>query len=575
MNIQDFISKKITEIVFNLDMNLTFDPQVRQCNDIKFGDYQANGVISISKKLKQSPILLAKKIAMQLELHTCIKKIELSPQGFINIFLDHQWIEGQIDYMDQASHLGIKSEKNETIIIDYSSPNVAKEMHVGHMRSTVIGDCIARTLEFLGHRVIRANHIGDWGTSFGIIIAWIKLQKKEKKTLLFHNIEKIYCDAKKKFDTDKKFASKVRKYVVKLQNEDKNCLHIWKKLVDISLKKNQKVYNLLNVTLQPKHIMGESLYKHMLPDIVKDLKQKGIAHESAGATVVFLDKYKNKKGQPLGFLIQKKDGGYLYATTDIACVKYRFENFQPNRILYFVDARQHEHFKKVWSIAQKANYIPKSVQLKHYMFGMVLNKNGHPFKTREGNTVKLISLLNEAITRASKFITEKKPNISSKELKNISKCIGIGAIKYADLSKKRTSNYIFDWNQMLHLNGNTAPYIQYAYTRIQSILKKSDILEKKIFLHKVNLKKDQEIQLAIRLLQFEETIIAVSKEAMPHIMCNYLYELSVLFSKFYENFLIFSSNKLINMNRLKLVHLTGKIIKQGLNMLGIETTNKM
>jgi arginyl-tRNA synthetase len=338
---------------------------------------------------------------------------------------------------------------------------------------------------------------------------------------------------------------------------------------------NIATYKRLNVTLSLEDTMGESIYNSMLPNIVTDLKQKGLAVESEGAIVVFLDEYKNKEGEPMGVIIQKRDGGYLYATTDIACAKYRYETLHADRILYYTDSRQHQHLEQVWAIVHKAKYVPESLKLEHHMFGMMLGKDGKPFKTRSGDTVKLNDLLDEACERATTLIRSKNPDLTESELAEIVDAVAIGAVKYADLSKNRTTDYVFDWDNMLSFEGNTAPYLQYAYTRVLSIFKKSNIAEDSLT-GNISLETDKERALATRLIQFDETISTVAREGTPHVLCAYLYEIATLFSSFYENCPILTADSVsLKQSRLKLACLTAKTLKIGLDMLGIKTVEKM
>ena len=349
---------------------------------------------------------------------------------------------------------------------------------------------------------------------------------------------------------------------------------MWRKLVDITMKQNQRNYDRLNVTLTDKDVMGESLYNPMLPGIVADLEAKGLAVKDDGAVVVFLNEFKNKEGDPLGVIIQKKDGGYLYATTDIACAKYRYETLHADRILYFTDSRQSQHLQQVWLIVRKAGYVPESVTWDHFNFGMMLGKDNKPFKTRTGGTVKLADLLDEAVERAEKLISEKSTNLSAEEQRQVAEVVGIGAVKYADLSKNRTTDYVFDWDNMLTFEGNTAPYIQYAYTRIRSIFANSGIDPQQLA-GEIQIKDDKERQLALTLLKFEEAINAVVKEGTPHVLCAYLYDLAGAFSSFYEHCPILNQAEEVKQSRLKLAALTAKVLKQGLDLLGIKTVEKM
>lgn len=576
MNIQALLSDKVSQALIAAGAPADSEAQVRQSAKAQFGDYQANGVMAVAKKLGMPPRQLAEKIIELLDLTGIASKIEIAGPGFINIFLDRQWVAKKVEYALTAAKLGVAPVKPQTVVVDYSAPNVAKQMHVGHLRSTIIGDAAVRTLEFLGHNVIRANHVGDWGTQFGMLIAYLeKMQNENASDMGLSDLELFYQQAKKTYDEDEDFAQRARAYVVKLQSGDEYCRTMWCKLVDITMAQNQIAYDRLNVTLTKNDVMGESLYNTMLPGIIADLKAKGLAVESEGATVVYLDEYKNKDGEPMGVIIQKKDGGYLYTTTDIACAKYRYETLGANRVLYYIDSRQHQHLKQAWTIARKAGYVPESVSLEHHMFGMMLGKDGKPFKTRSGGTVKLSDLLDEAIERAGKLIVEKNPDMSAAELKQVVDAVGIGAVKYADLSKSRTTDYIFDWDNMLALDGNTAPYMQYAYTRVVSVFKRAGIDESSLMLPLV-ITEDREAVLATRLLQFEEVITAVAREGTPHVMCSYLYDLAGLFSSFYEHCQILNAeSEEIRQSRLKLAMLTAKTLKQGLDTLGIQTVERM
>jgi len=576
VNIQALLSDKVTQALVAAGAPANSEALVRQSAKAQFGDYQANGVMGAAKILGIAPRQLAEQVLTHLELDGIANKVEIAGPGFINIFLDPAWLAKQVEAALADERLGVAPVKPQTIVVDYSAPNVAKEMHVGHLRSTIIGDASVRTLEFLGHNVIRANHVGDWGTQFGMLIAYLeKMQNEHANEMDLSDLEAFYREAKKHYDEDAAFAERARAYVVKLQGGDEYCREMWRKLVDITMSQNQKNYQRLNVTLTKDDVMGESLYNSMLPGIVADLKAKGLAVESEGATVVFLDEYKNKDGEPMGVIIQKKDGGYLYTTTDIACAKYRYETLGADRVLYYIDSRQHQHLMQAWTIVRKAGYVPDSVSLEHHMFGMMLGKDGKPFKTRSGGTIKLSDLLDEAVERAGKLIAEKNPDLSSEELAKLVDVVGIGAVKYADLSKSRTTDYIFDWDNMLAFEGNTAPYMQYAYTRVSSVFKRAGIDEKSLT-GDIVLTEDREKALAARLIQFEETITQVAREGTPHVMCTYLYDLAGLFSSFYEACPILTAESEEQRNsRLKLAALTARTLKTGLDTLGIETVERM
>ncbi|EOA2695291.1 arginine--tRNA ligase [Citrobacter freundii] len=577
MNIQALLSEKVSQAMIAAGAPADCEPQVRQSAKVQFGDYQANGMMAVAKKLGMAPRQLAEQVLTHLDLNGIASKVEIAGPGFINIFLDPTFLAKHVQQALASDRLGVTQPTKQTVVVDYSAPNVAKEMHVGHLRSTIIGDAAVRTLEFLGHKVIRANHVGDWGTQFGMLIAWLEKQQQENAgEMALADLEGFYRDAKKHYDEDEAFAERARSYVVKLQGGDEYFREMWRKLVDITMSQNQLTYDRLNVTLTRDDVMGESLYNPMLPGIVADLKAKGLAVESEGATVVFLDEYKNKEGEPMGVIIQKKDGGYLYTTTDIACAKYRYETLHADRVLYYIDSRQHQHLMQAWTIVRKAGYVPDSVPLEHHMFGMMLGKDGKPFKTRAGGTVKLADLLDEALERARRLVAEKNPDMPADELEKLANAVGIGAVKYADLSKNRTTDYIFDWDNMLAFEGNTAPYMQYAYTRVLSVFRKADIDESALANAQVIINEDREAQLAARLLQFEETLTVVAREGTPHVMCAYLYDVAGLFSGFYEHCPILSAeNEEIRNSRLKLAQLTAKTLKLGLDTLGIETVERM
>ena len=577
MNIQQLLTQRVSQAMILAGADNNCDALIKQSAKVQFGDYQANGIMATAKKLGMPPRALAEKVLQHLDIDDIADKVEIAGPGFINIFLKNSWIAEQNEIALSSDKLNITlPTKPQTIVVDYSAPNVAKEMHVGHLRSTIIGDASVRVLSFLGHKVIRANHVGDWGTQFGMLIAYLeKMQNEHANNMELSDLESFYRAAKKHYDEDEAFAEKARNYVVKLQGGDEYCRDMWRKLVDITMTQNIATYKRLNVTLTVEDTMGESIYNSMLPGIVADLKQKKLAVESEGAIVVFLDEYKNKEGEPMGVIIQKRDGGYLYATTDIACAKYRYETLHADRILYYTDSRQHQHLEQVWTILHKAKYVPESLQLEHHMFGMMLGKDGKPFKTRSGDTVKLNDLLDEACERASSLIRSKNPELSEAELSQIVDAVAIGAVKYADLSKNRTTDYVFDWDNMLSFEGNTAPYLQYAYTRVLSVFRKSDISEDSLT-GDISLDSDKERALATRLIQFDEAITTVEKEGTPHVLCAYLYEIATLFSSFYENCPILTAeNENLKQSRLKLASLTAKTLKVGLDMLGIKTVDKM
>ncbi|MDG6472221.1 arginine--tRNA ligase [Glaesserella parasuis] len=575
MNIQHILSEKIKQAMIVAGAEQNVEPLVRQSGKVQFGDYQANGIMGAAKKLGLNPREFAQKVVDNVDLNGIAEKLEIAGPGFINIFLAPTWLAQQTENAFGDDKLGIHLNQAQTVVVDYSSPNVAKEMHVGHLRSTIIGDGVVRALEFLGNKVIRANHVGDWGTQFGMLIAYLeKMENEHASEMELSDLEAFYRAAKEHYDNDEVFAEKARNYVVKLQSGDDYCRTMWKKLVNITMQQNQHNYNRLNVTLTENDVMGESLYNPMLPEIVADLKAQGLAVEDDGALVVFLEEFKNKDGDPMGVIVQKKDGGFLYTTTDIAAAKYRYETLKADRALVFSDTRQSQHMQQAWLITRKAGYVPDSFSLEHHNFGMMLGKDGKPFKTRTGGTVKLADLLDEAVERAEKLIAEKNPDLTASEKQAVVEAVAIGAVKYSDLSKNRTTDYVFDWDNMLSFEGNTAPYMQYAYTRVRSIFSRAGN-DPNSLTGNIVLIDEKERNLAIKLLQFEEAVMVVAKDGTPHVLCQYLYELAGIFSSFYEAYPILNAEESIKQSRLKLAHLTAKTLKQGLDLLGIKTVEKM
>lgn len=554
---------------------LTDQPIILQpAKNRDFGDYQINGVMGAAKKTRQNPRELAQRVADALQQNPLIATAEVAGPGFINLKLRPEKLAQYIKTSLQDEHLGIaRNSKPQTIVIDYSSPNLAKEMHVGHLRSSIIGDSLNRVLTFLGHKVIAQNHVGDWGTQFGMLVAYlIEQQQNGRADLELADLEQFYRNAKVRFDEDKNFADTARDYVVKLQSGDASVLALWQQFVQTSLQHAQAVYKKLGLKLLPADVTGESFYNDQLQSTVNELLAKGIAVDSDGTKVVFLDEFKNQDNEPAAFIIQKKDGGFLYASTDLACLRYRINTLHGNRLLYVVDARQSLHFDELFTVARKAGWLPDTVHAEHVPFGTMMGKDGKPFKTRSGDTVKLMDLLNEAVTRASALVASKNPELSADDIAHIGEVVGIGAVKYADLSKNRTSDYIFDWDSMLSFEGNTAPYLQYAYTRVQSVFRKAGTWDNNAA---ITLNEAMEQQLAVELLKFEDVLDSVANTSYPHYLAAYLYQIATLFSRFYEACPILKADEATRNSRLQLTSLTGKTLQQGLALLGIETLETM
>jgi arginyl-tRNA synthetase len=532
----------------------------------EFGDFQYNGVMAVAKKLGSNPrdiaLLLAEKIRGDM-----IRKVEVAGPGFINLHIDNNWLARRITDIFDSEDLSINKDANpSTIVIDYSGPNMAKEMHVGHLRSTIIGDSLANLFEFLGHIVVRQNHIGDWGTQFGMLIAYLEEVHKNENFDELKNLENFYKLAKKKFDDDPDFADKAREYVVKIQSGNRHCLELWRKFIDISLSHCDEVYEKLGIGLTKDDVRAESFYNDLLPFVIKKLANSGLLQVSDGAKCVFLP------NSEVPLIVQKSDGGYLYASTDLAAIDYRNNVLNAKRICYVVDARQSEHFAGVFWTAKESGICKRDVKLEHIAFGTMMDKSGKPFKTRDGGTIKLIDLLDEAVIRAKDTIKD-RANFSNHEVSSLAKIIGIGAVKYSDLSINRESNYIFDWDKMLSFEGNTSLYMQYAYARIQSILKKFD----GEILGSVEIGSDIEHKLAIMLLSFEDILQKAAHDATPHTITTYLYDLATIFMRFYEQNPILREDVEYNvkMSRLILSSVTARTIKKGLEILGIEVVDRL
>lgn len=557
----------------------------------KFGDYQANGVMSAAKRLKTNPRKLAEELIATVDLSDLAEKVEVAGPGFINITLKKDFLQDKIAENLKDDRLGVPpASRSERIVIDYSSPNLAKEMHVGHLRSTIIGDALVRLLDFLGHNVIRQNHVGDWGTQFGMLVAYLdKLQKDlppeqtdlknsdaPRNSLFIEDLEEYYRQAKQLFDTDENFANLARQCVVKLQSGNPETLQSWQRFKNLSWQHCRKIYEKLGVLLTEQDIRGESAYNDDLPEVIKALEEKGLLTESQGAKCIFLDELKDKDGNALPVIVQKSDGGYLYATTDLAAIRYRVEKLKADRILYVTDSRQSLHFQQVFAVARKAGFASEGVRLEHIAFGMMLSPDGKPFKTREGGTVKLMDLLDEAEQRAYKLVREKSPHLPEDEKRKIAHVVGIGAVKYADLSQHRLSDYVFDLDKMLSLEGNTAPYMQYAYARIRSIFRKnkSDKNDEQIT-DSIVIEHPAERTLVLKLLQFAEAIESATSDYFPHLLCNYLYDLAGAFTTFYESCPVLKSSEPIRSSRLQLCQLTARTLRTGLGLLGIGTVEQM
>jgi arginyl-tRNA synthetase len=538
---------------------------IRPCADPKFGDYQANGVLAAAKQRGENPRTLAEKIVAELDVAGFCEPPTVAGAGFINFRLKPSFVAEQL-----AAAGAPKAAQPKTIVIDFSSPNVAKPMHVGHIRSTIIGDCLARVARFLGHRVITDNHIGDWGTQFGMLIVGWKKYRDDAALARdpIAELERLY-----KFVHEHGDREEAKRELVSLQQGNAENLAIWQKIIELSRQEFEKTYRRLGVTFD--YTLGESFYNPMLPEVVRELRQRGLAVESDGAICVFLEGYNTP------VIIQKADGGFLYATTDLATLKYRIERWNPDEIVYVTDARQRLHFEQLFAIARK--WFPATPELRHVWFGSILGEDGKPLKTREGAPVKLSELLDEAEERALKIVNEKNPELPEDVRRQIARVVGIGAVKYADLSQNRTTDYVFSWSKMLAMTGNTAPYLQYAYVRIQSIFRKAGEAARAEASGPaaarvpaaLSLDHPAELDLGKHLLRFAETLQAVMDDDKPNWLTGYLYELTTKFSAFYENCPVLQSAEPTRSCRLALCRLSADIIRQGLNLLGIDVIEQM
>jgi len=550
------------------------DPLIAISGNEKFGDYQSNAAMGLAKILaektgqKSNPRAIAEKIKASLNLGEIATEISIAGPGFINVRLNPQWLEKQLAQLAADKNLGLAQTQNsQRVVVDYSGPNIAKEMHVGHLRSTIIGDALSRAIAAQGHEVIRQNHIGDWGTQFGMLISHLN-EMGGSEAQHIADLESFYREAKNRFDQDQAFADKARQTVVKLQGGSASERSAWQKIVEETRRSYQPLYQRLNVKLRQEHERGESFYNPFLADVVRELKEKGLAVESEGAIVVPVEGFE----APL--IIEKTGGGYLYATTDLAAIRYRIRDLKANRIIYTHDSRQSQHFAQVFATAKKAGWA-EGVSLEYAPFGTMLGEDGKPFKTRTGGTVKLKDLLDEAEDRALAVLERERPELPEDQKKSIAPAVGIGAVKYADLSKDRTSDYVFSWEQMLNFKGNSAPYLQYVYARIRSIFRKASLPFGQMQSTPIRLEAPAEIALAKQILRLGEVIDLVARELKPHHLAGYLYELAIRFSGFYENCPVLQSEEPMRSSRLALSEVTARTMATGLDLLGIGHPEQM
>ena len=525
--------------------------------------------MGVAKQLKTNPRELATQVVKELTGTPALAKTEVAGPGFINLTFSDAYLADRLASEPIVDPWGDDS----SIVIDYSSPNLAKQLHVGHLRSTVIGDAMARSFEMAGYNVIRQNHVGDWGTSFGRLLTYIN-EYAQDATIEIDQLDELNVKANNRFNDDPDFAERARTTVLKLQADDSETKKQWQEFLQISERHMQEVYDQLDVTLSPNDTRGESAYNAELPHVIEDLKRAGLLTESDGAFCVFLDQFKGKDGKTLPMLVQKTDGGYLYHTTDLATVRFRANSYHPDRILYFTDARQNLHFEMLFAVARAAGFVEDVTSLEHHAFGKILGKNGKPFSTRDGSNIPLIDLLREGYERAAKVVSAKNSDLNANEHDAIARTLAVGSIKYADLSKNRLHDYTFDWDTMLALDGNTAPYLLYAYARIHSVFTRGQI-DPGECTGKSVLTTDEEHDVALQLLRFQETLEQVIRDVKPHILCAYLYELTVRFMRFYESCPILKSEPEIKSSRLALCARTAQTLQIGFSCLGIQSLTRM
>lgn len=561
---------------------------VRPCPDPKFGDYQCNALMSLAKERKMNPRQLATDVKAKLDV-TELSDVEIAGAGFLNFRLKPAALAEALQSAARGEHLFFeKARSPQTVVIDFSSPNVAKPMHVGHIRSTILGDSLARTLRLLGHNVITDNHIGDWGTQFGkLLVGWkTQLDRTALQSDPITEMDRLYKTVNAKSETDPAVLEHARQELVKLQSGDAENLAIWREMIALSEGQFDAIYNRLGVKFD--HTYGESFYNPLLKGVVQELRDKGIAQESEGAICVFSDgslppkhdpflKQEDGEWKPNPCLILKSDGAANYATTDLATLEYRLKTWHPDEVVYVTDGRQQLHFQQIFAVFRRWHNDSK-VKLAHVWFGSILGEDGKPFRTRAGETVKLADLLDEAEERAFKVVSEKNPDLPEAQRKEIARVVGLGAIKYADLSPNRQSDYVFTWDKLLALHGNASPYLQNAYTRIRGIFRKGGIAagdKANVSSAPIVLNAPEEIALAKHLLNFGLVLEAVAEELRPNFLCNYLYELAGFFARFYENCPVLKAEPGERASRLILCDLTARVLRQGLEVLGIETLEQM
>ena len=578
------IQSKLNHVLRNYGIEDCGNIDVQVPPDKKNGDFSINAAMKFAKMCKCPPQKLAGEIVALLETEKdWFSKVAIAGPGFINMYIADKVIENNFNELYESDKL-IKASVEEVVptVVDYSSVNIAKQMHVGHLRSTIIGDVLARVIEALGNPVIRQNHLGDWGLPMVIYKAEPEIRNAEKNNIPLEDVlplaklEQLYKTATAECKESPETASACHEYLVRLQQGDKELLDLWQKISRVSMAEVYRIYKLLNVKLAPEHERGESFYRDMLADTVEEIKKTGLLKEDDGAQCVFLDEFKSKEGNPLPVIIQKSDGGYNYATFDLAAMRFRTHKLGAKRVIYVTDARQALHFKQVFATARATGILADSnVKLEHVTFGSIMGEDNKPLKTRSGENVKLAELLSEAVERAYTVVNEKNPKLSEENKREVARMVGVGAVKYADLSQNRNNDYVFSFDRMLAFNGNTAPYLQYAHARICSIFRKAG---ENIDTYKAKavISAPEERDLMVKIMDLEQTVVAVANDLRPHVLCNYLYDLVVCFSSFYDKCSVMNCEEAtVKASRLAICNMTRRALAFGLDLLGIEAPREM
>jgi arginyl-tRNA synthetase len=544
----------------------------------EFADYQADVALLLARTLRRSPKEVATALIAALPPGPQIDRCELSGPGFINITCRSDYLAAQLRRMHEDARLGVGAAAiPETVIVDYSSPNLAKEMHVGHLRSTIIGDCLVRTLEYLGHTVRRQNHIGDWGTPFGMLIEQMLDMGAGANGEGVRELSLFYRQARIRFDTDPDFAERARTRVVLLQQGDAATMELWRRLLKLTSVYIEALYAKLHVRLTEEDIAGESRYHGQLDAVVTELEGKGLAQPSEGATCVFPPGFAGRDGKPIPLIVRKQDGGFGYAATDLAALKYRVQKLSAQRLLYVVGATQSQHFAMIFDTGRRAGWAPENVRLEHVAFGSVLGEDGKVLKTRAGEAVSLLALVEEAVSRARRIIDEGSPQLGEADRERIAEMVAIGAIKYADLANDRIRDYVFRWDQMLAFEGNTAAYLMYAHARIRAMVRKAALTDAQGWrsVGAISLETAAERMLALELLEFPSTVAAVGVTLQPHRLCQRIFQVATAFTRFYSACPVLSAEPRLRTSRLMLCDLTARVLACGLALLGIGAPEQM